>query len=127
MLDGHGFRSLDTTAADHVAIEVDGIGTVRARYVVAADGMWSPVRKAVGAATPGYRGEWHAFRQYARNVTGPAAERLIVWFEPDLLPGYAWSFPLPGKRANIGFGVLRELYGSTENGLIAWRDSPVFC
>ena len=82
--------------------------TIDARYVVAADGMWSPVRKALGAGEPGYLGEWHAFRQYARNVTGPAAEQLFVWFEPDLLPGYAWSFPLPNGRANIGFGVLRD-------------------
>ena len=42
------------------------------------------------------------------DVTGPAADRLYVWFEADLLPGYAWSFPLPGNRANVGFGVLRE-------------------
>ena len=46
--------------------------------------------------------------QYAANVTGPAATRLYVWFEPDLLPGYAWSFPLPDGRANIGYGVLRD-------------------
>ena len=42
------------------------------------------------------------------DVTGPAADRLYVWFEPDLLPGYAWSFPLPDGRANLGFGVLRD-------------------
>jgi 4-coumarate--CoA ligase (photoactive yellow protein activation family) len=33
----------------------------------------------------------------------------------------------PDLAANLrkaGFGALRELYGSTENGLIAWRDSP---
>ena len=53
-------------------------------------------------------GEWHAFRQYVSGVTGDAADRLWVWFEPDLLPGYAWSFPLPGWRANVGFGVLRD-------------------
>ena len=42
--------------------------------------------------------------------TSPARPRdqLYVWFEPDLTPGYAWSFPLPGGRANIGFGVLRD-------------------
>lgn len=91
-----------------VALPDGTAGRVRARYVVAADGMWSPVRKALGLATPGYLGEWHAFRQYASNVTGPAADRLFVWFEPDLLPGYAWSFPLPGGRVNIGFGVLRD-------------------
>ena len=70
--------------------------------------MWSPTRKALGAGEAGYLGEWHGFRQYARNVTGPAAEQLYVWFEPDLTPGYAWSFPLPNGRANIGFGVLRD-------------------
>jgi len=26
----------------------------------------------------------------------------------DLLPGYAWIFPLPGGRANVGYGVLRS-------------------
>lgn len=85
-----------------------GPTTVTARHVIAADGMWSPTRKLLGLAEPGYLGEWHAFRQYARNVTGPAADRLYVWFEPDLLPGYMWSFPLPGGRVNIGFGVQRD-------------------
>ena len=93
---------------DHVAVTVDGLGIVQARYVLAADGMWSPTRKLLGLAEAGYLGEWHAFRQYARNVTGPAQERLYVWFEPDLLPGYMWSFPLPGNRVNIGFGILRD-------------------
>ena len=62
----------------------------RRRHVVAG----AQARSA--PATPGYLGEWHAFRQYFTDV-GPAAARdLWVWFEPDLLPGYAWSFPLPG-------------------------------
>ena len=82
--------------------------SIEAMHVIAADGMWSPVRKAMGVGDTGYLGEWHAFRQYADNVTGPAAHRLYVWFEPDLLPGYAWSFPLSDGRVNIGFGVLRD-------------------
>ena len=80
---------------------------ITARFLIAADGMWSPVRKSLGAAQNSYLGEWHAFRQYVSNVTGPASKRLFVWFEKDLLPGYAWSFPLPNGRANIGFGILR--------------------
>lgn len=80
---------------------------ITAKFLVAADGMWSPVRKSLGAAQTSYLGEWHAFRQYVSNVTGPASKRLYVWFEKDLLPGYAWSFPLPNGRANIGFGILR--------------------
>jgi geranylgeranyl reductase family protein len=122
VLDGHAFTALDASHPEHVDVDVERIGTVRARYVVAADGMWSPVRKAVGAGVPGYRGEWHAFRQYARHVTGPAAERLIVWFEPDLLPGYAWSFPLPGNRVNIGFGVLRDGERKVRDMAGLWRD-----
>lgn len=120
--DGHGFSEIDTDDADHIDVDVDGLGSVRCRYVIAADGMWSPVRKALGANIEGYRGEWHAFRQYAGNVTGPAAERLIVWFEADLLPGYAWSFPLPGNRANIGFGVLREDGRRVQDMGDLWRD-----
>lgn len=105
--EGHaltGLRQLE----DRVEADVEGLGTVTARYLVAADGMWSPTRKLLGLSEPGYMGDWHAFRQYARSVTGPAADRLYVWFEPDFLPGYAWSFPLPDGRVNLGFGVMRD-------------------
>ncbi len=94
-------------SATGVEVDIDGHGTLGAPVLVAADGMWSPTRKSLGLAEDGYLGEWHAFRQYA-TVTGDAAQALYVWFEPDLLPGYAWSFPLPGGRANIGFGVRRD-------------------
>ena len=96
--------------------------TVRSRYVIAADGMWSPTRKLLGLAEPGYLGEWHAFRQYAGNVTGPARERLYVWFEPDLLPGYMWSFPLPGNRVNIGFGIQRDGERRVQDMKALWAD-----
>ncbi len=122
VLDGHGFDSIVSSHHDHLDVSVDGVGTVRTRYVIGADGMWSPTRKALGATMTGYRGEWHAFRQYASNVTGPAADRLIVWFEADLLPGYAWSFPLPGNRVNIGFGVLRDGGRRVSDMATLWRD-----
>ena len=105
--DGHGCTAAEERD-DRVVLEVDGIGPVAARYAVAADGMWSPMRKHLGVATPGYRGEWHAFRQYFTGVGPRASQDLFVWFEPDLLPGYAWSFPLPDGRANVGFGIQRD-------------------
>ena len=92
----------------HVTLRLASGAQLRAAAVIGADGMWSPLRKALGLATPGYLGEWHAFRQYAVDVTDDGAQKLWVWFERDLLPGYAWSFPLPGGRANVGFGVLRD-------------------
>jgi flavin-dependent dehydrogenase len=96
-----------------VVLQLADGGEVRARWVVAADGMWSPMRKfvgAAGAATAGtgpYLGEWHAFRQYLTGVGEAAATDLYAWFEPDFLPGYAWSFPLGDGSANVGFGILR--------------------
>jgi geranylgeranyl reductase family protein len=93
-----------------VGVDVEGLGRVAARYAIGADGMWSPLRKAFGASDePGYLGEWHAFRQYFTGVAPQAARDLWVWFEPDLLPGYAWSFPLAGGRANVGFGIHRDV------------------
>jgi geranylgeranyl reductase family protein len=107
VLDGHACTSA-CEQVDRVVVGVDGVGEVEAAFAVAADGMWSPVRRHLGLATPGYRGEWHAFRQYFDGVGPRAARELFVWFEPDLLPGYAWSFPLPGGRANVGFGIQRD-------------------
>ena len=97
----------DTGVVLKVADETGTQRELRARWVIAADGMWSPTRKFLGVSEPGYRGEWHAFRQYISNVGDRAATELHVFFEADLLPGYFWSFPLPGGRANIGFGIQR--------------------
>ena len=108
VLQGHGFAGTLDDRGDRVVLGIEGRDPITARYVVAADGMWSPVRKSLGAGVEGYLGEWHAFRQYVGRVDGAAADDLFVWFDEDLLPGYAWSFPLPGGRANVGFGVLRD-------------------
>ena len=102
---GHAIVGIKVDAKG-ATLAVDRMGEVRATTVVAADGMWSPTRRLLRLADNGYRGEWHAFRQYVADV-GPAAADRHVWVEPDLLPGYAWSFPLSGRRANVGFGVLR--------------------
>ena len=108
---------------DSIVLHVDGTEPIRARYAIGADGAWSPLRKALGANhEAGYLGEWHAFRQYFTGVSERAATELWVWFEPDLLPGYAWSFPLGAGRANVGFGVLRRP-GVTAQGMKRqWAD-----
>ena len=121
VLDGHAVTGASETPT-HVDVEVGELGTIRARYVIAADGMWSPVRKFLGLATEGYRGEWHAFRQYASNVSPEAARELFVLFEGDLLPGYFWSFPLAGGRANIGFGIQRGAKIEVGDMKAVWLD-----
>jgi geranylgeranyl reductase family protein len=122
--DGHGLLSA-SALDDRVVLEVEGLGAVAARYAVGADGMWSPLRKALTTTSDGagpYLGEWHAFRQYFVNVGPRAAEQLWVWFEADLLPGYAWSFPLPGGWANVGFGILRAEGSPTREMKARWPE-----
>lgn len=108
---------VDVVHGAQVAVTTDdGPAHFAARTVIAADGAWSPVRRLLGLTEPGYLGEWQAFRQYLRGVTGTAADRLHVWFDADLLPGYVWSFPLPEGRVNVGFGVLRAPGGGYSHG-----------
>lgn len=123
-----------TEGDDHIEVELSRCGsgasagstgsteTMRARWVVAADGMWSPMRKFLGVAEAGYLGEWHAFRQYFTGVTGTGTDELVIFFEADLLPGYFWSFPLPGNRANVGFGVQRGGKVAVREMKALWAD-----
>lgn len=106
---------------DRVVLTLADGSTVSAAHVVGADGMWSPLRKLLGTGVPGYLGDWHAFRQYFDH-TGPQARDLWVWFEPDLLPGYAWSFPLPGGGANVGFGIQRGAKIATKEMKALWPE-----
>lgn len=96
--------------ADGVVVELADGATVHAGHVIAADGHYSAVRRILGDNREPNLGDWSAFRQY---WSGVADRRLWVLFEPDLLPGYAWVFPLPDGRANVGFGVPR---GSVTSG-----------
>ncbi|MBA2326774.1 MAG: geranylgeranyl reductase family protein [Actinobacteria bacterium] len=89
---------------DHATVTLSDGRAAEAPFVVAADGHFSAVRRLLHPDAPADLGSWHAFRQYFRGVDDP---RLWVLFEEDLLPGYAWVFPLPGGRANVGFGIPR--------------------
>jgi menaquinone-9 beta-reductase len=149
VLEGHAVKAVDPIPRldgdDGVSAELDDGRHIRARYLIAADGMWSPVRKAIsrrdggveedwardgdydfGTRPPGYLGDWQAGRQYFGRV-GPRANRLWVWFEADMVPGYAWSFPLAGDCANVGYGVLRrpgQPLGELKGQRIDFLDRP---
>ena len=119
--DGVGLRGLTSTAdALHATFDDDSV--VSTRWLIAADGHYSATRRLLHAepADVPDLGTWHAFRQYFRGVDDP---RLWVLFERDLLPGYAWVFPVGGGRANVGFGVLRDdVAGGGKQLAALWRD-----
>ena len=98
--------------ADSVTVGFGELGDLTAPFVVAADGAWSPTRRALDSeSTAPSLHKWQAARAYVRDVDEPGAVEARVWFDPDVLPGYAWSFPLAGGRANVGVGTLREAGG----------------
>jgi geranylgeranyl reductase family protein len=107
---------------DGVTIETMGGRSFRADFAVAADGMWSPMRKLLGVGPSDYLGDWHAFRQYFTGVSDRAERELRVWFEPDFLPGYAWSFPLGDGQANVGFGIQRGSSYTVRDMKHLWPD-----
>ncbi|HKY14991.1 MAG TPA: NAD(P)/FAD-dependent oxidoreductase [Microthrixaceae bacterium] len=120
VLEEHALVSA-TLGSEAVTVATTG-EVVKASFAIGADGMWSPLRKQVGLGLPDYRGEWHAFRQYFGGVTGRAATDLFVFFEPDFLPGYFWSFPLPDGRANVGFGIQRGAAHRVQDMKQLWPD-----
>jgi geranylgeranyl reductase family protein len=113
---GAGAEVIEGDAVVGVAERPDGVELtlasgrcVGADAVIAADGAWSAVRRAV--APGGARGEpqhWHAYRTYVAGVSSAAQRQLLVAFMEELLPGYAWSFPLAGGHANVGVCLARE-------------------
>ena len=121
VVEGVAVTGADAGAAGPVRLQLSDGSTLSAWYGIGADGMWSPLRKLLGAGRPGYLGDWHAVRQYFRD-TGPEAREMWVWFEEDLLPGYAWSFPLPGGGANVGFGIHRRAGAPTGSMKALWAD-----
>ena len=98
-----------------VHVRFEGGEEARGRYVVAADGAWSPIRRMLAPPAPpagpgratDSRSDWIAFRTYATGVRPAALDRLWVWFDAALLPGYAWSFPLADSSVNLGIYVRR--------------------
>jgi menaquinone-9 beta-reductase len=104
---------VDGTGSKTIVAELDDGTCVAASHLVAADGHYSATRRLLEPEAPADLGTWHAFRQY---MTGVDDRRQWVVFERDLLPGYAWVFPLPGHRANVGFGVCRDASGRAAHG-----------
>jgi geranylgeranyl reductase family protein len=84
-------------------------GTIRARYVLAADGAASRFATPVGVTRDPTRPLGIAARRYFRvdYHPGPWIESwLDLWDGDLLLPGYGWLFPVAGGRINLGAGLL---------------------
>ncbi len=118
VLEDCALAQLKCGATEVEATAVDGT-IFRAPFAIAADGNYSTARRLLDPDAAPVLGEWSAFRQYFSGVDD---DRLWVLFERDFLPGYAWVFPLPGGRANVGIAIPR---GPTITGKVLaqkWRE-----
>ncbi|MGB9112378.1 MAG: NAD(P)/FAD-dependent oxidoreductase, partial [Acidimicrobiales bacterium] len=101
--EGARFESLIEDRGKGVRVRLSGLPETRARFVVAADGAWSEVRRAVVGLDPRERRpDWMAWRAYLVGADREKTSPMWVWFERPLLPGYGWSFPLADGAINIG-------------------------
>ncbi len=66
-----------------------------------------------------------AARGYYSGVSG-LEEALEFYFQREMLPGYAWIFPLGDGRANVGVGIFPKNQSSTPQRMLAdfVRSSP---
>jgi geranylgeranyl reductase family protein len=97
---------------DHVVLD----GEIAARVVVGADGAHSAVRRALGAPPTPDAGTAIAVRGYAPACVDP--ESLVIAFARTRPAAYAWSFPLPGGGANVGYGVFGSAAPTSKQALL---------
>jgi geranylgeranyl reductase family protein len=88
----------------------DGISvTRRARLVIAADGAHSTLAKKTGRENRDSKARIVALRAYYDGIQGDQTHAEI-FFDAQYFPGYAWIFPAGNGRANVGLGVVQDVY-----------------
>jgi len=88
----------------------------KGRVIVGADGAASTISRLAGLESQPISHVFSAIRGYWDNVEG-LTENIELYFIDGVLPGYLWIFPMEGKRANVGLGIL-------SNDLIARKKHP---
>lgn len=79
--------------------------TFRARCIVGADGVGGITARKFGAHNDKEDHLVSALRAYYDGVEG-MNNKIELHFVDESLPGYFWIFPLPGKKANVGIGMV---------------------
>lgn len=97
---------------------------IRARIVVAADGVESAVGRWAGLDTRVRARDMESCAQYVVEDDGIDADAIVLHFGDRVAPGgYAWVFPKGERAANIGLGVLALRAGG--RSAVAWLDAYV--
>ena len=80
---------------------------IRARIVIAADGVESAVGRWAALDTRVRSRDMESCAQYVVDDTTIDADAIVLHFGDNVAPGgYAWVFPKGSRSANVGLGVL---------------------
>lgn len=80
--------------------------TLSCRLFVGADGANSVTARQLTGREIDRNNHVGSVRAYYTNVSTVNPHTTEVYFLKEFLPSYLWIFPLPGNRANVGFGML---------------------
>jgi geranylgeranyl reductase family protein len=101
----------------------------RGKLVIGADGVHSIVSRTLGTEHRDKRRVVLALRAYFEGVEGDPS-LADMFFDDNFFPGYGWIFQLGGGRANVGLGMIQDVY--TRHGINlrerfdTWmRDNPI--
>lgn len=84
----------------------DGKIEIETGFLIGADGDHSIVLKYLGERSIDRNNYAGAVRQYWTGVEGMHTDNLLEVYFPKSLPlSYFWIFPLPGGKANVGYGM----------------------
>lgn len=84
-----------------------GDGCIRARLVIAADGVDGMVARWAGLDTRVPARDMESCAQYLMSNVAVDQDAIYLHFGDNIAPGgYAWVFPKGGDSANIGLGVV---------------------
>ena len=79
--------------------------------VIAADGAYSPIKRALNLDSE-YNGYTAIAIRAEMDANKPDSDSLDIYlklqFQGDQLPGYAWVFPMGGGRVNVGLGYINS-------------------
>lgn len=105
ILEGTEIRDVMQTD-DGMQVLTNSGTTLSCKLLVAADGANSIAARKLAKRTIDRDNHVGSVRAYYSDVTGLDAHTTEVYFLEEFLPSYLWIFPLPGNRANVGFGML---------------------
>jgi flavin-dependent dehydrogenase len=94
-----------------VGVVLKGGEKVYGDAVIAADGAYSPIKRALKIDSE-YNGYSAIAIRAEMEANKPDSDSLDIYlklqFNGDQLPGYAWVFPFGGGRINIGLGYVNS-------------------